>query len=213
MTGSRIAILSFLVSALMLLGTATAQTTSQTATQGPETTTSSQPNYLPAGTELQIRTNEAINAQQAQVGKTYSAETTRAIEDQSGQVIIPKASPVELTIANAQNSTVGSNQLSLALRSINVNGHAYNVTTGAVAESNNRGIGKNKRTAEMVGGGALLGTVVGAIAGGGKGAAIGALAGGAGGGAVQVITKGNQIQVPAESVLTFKLDQPLQLTP
>jgi hypothetical protein len=65
----------------------------------------------------------------------------------------------------------------------------------------------------MVGGGALLGTVVGAIAGGGKGAAIGALVGGGGGAAAQVITKGNKISVPAESLLTFKLDQPLQLRP
>jgi len=168
---------------------------------------------LPVGTQIQIRTNEAIDAQQTQTGRTYSADTAQRINDQSGRVVIPKGSPVELTVAKAESSTLGSNQLALAIRSINVNGHTYMVDTGNVEQGNDRGLGKNKRTAEMVGGGALLGTVVGAIAGGGKGAAIGALVGGGGGAAAQVITKGNKISVPAESLLTFKLDQPLQLRP
>jgi len=63
----------------------------------------------------------------------------------------------------------------------------------------------------MVGGGALLGTLLGAIAGGGKGAAIGLLAGAAAGGTAQVLTKGREVRVPAETVLTFRLDQPLNL--
>jgi outer membrane lipoprotein SlyB len=67
----------------------------------------------------------------------------------------------------------------------------------------------NKRTAEMVGGGAALGTIIGAVAGGGKGAAIGAIAGTAGGAGAQVLLKGKQVRVPAETILKFKLDQPL----
>jgi len=63
----------------------------------------------------------------------------------------------------------------------------------------------------MVGGGAALGTLLGALAGGGKGAAIGAIAGAAAGGGVQVLTKGREIRVPAETVLHFRLDQPLHL--
>jgi outer membrane lipoprotein SlyB len=79
------------------------------------------------------------------------------------------------------------------------------------AAKDNRGIGANKRTAEMTGGGALLGTVIGAVAGGGKGAAIGALAGAGAGATAQVLTRGKEVKVPAESMLTFKLDQPLIL--
>jgi outer membrane lipoprotein SlyB len=85
------------------------------------------------------------------------------------------------------------------------------VSTADIEQRDANGIGKNRRTAEMVGGGAVLGTLLGAIAGGGKGAAIGAVAGAAAGGGVQVLTKGHEIRVPAETVLNFRLDQPLHL--
>jgi outer membrane lipoprotein SlyB len=62
-----------------------------------------------------------------------------------------------------------------------------------------------------VGGGAVFGTLLGAIAGGGKGAAIGALAGGAAGAAGQSVTRGHDVRVPAESILTFRLDEPLRM--
>jgi len=83
--------------------------------------------------------------------------------------------------------------------------------TNTQTASGDRGIGKNKRTAEMVGGGAVLGTVIGAVAGGAKGAVLGAVLGGAAGGGAQVLTRGKEVKVPAESVLTFRLDQPVQL--
>ena len=57
----------------------------------------------------------------------------------------------------------------------------------------------------------MLGTLLGAIAGGGKGAAIGAIAGAAAGGGAQVLTKGHEIRVPAETVLNFRLEEPLHL--
>jgi hypothetical protein len=208
-------LLAMLVSALLALGTtlAGAQTTTQTAPSGPVTVTSNQPNVLPAGTQLAIRTNQAIHATSQDVGKTYSAEIAQDIQNQSGQLIIPRGSPAELTIASVGAGTmgIGSNEVALALRSINVNGHNYAVQTETVMQQNERGIGANKRTAEMTGGGALLGTLIGAVAGGGKGAAIGAVLGGAGGAAAQVLTRGNEVKIPAETVLTFRLDQPVSL--
>ena len=85
------------------------------------------------------------------------------------------------------------------------------MSTEDVTQSSKAGIGKNRRTAEMVGGGAVLGTLLGAIAGGGKGAAIGAAAGAAVGGTAQVLTKGKQVKVPAETILRFQLDRPIHL--
>lgn len=73
------------------------------------------------------------------------------------------------------------------------------------------GVGKNKRTGKYVGGGAVLGGIIGAIAGGGKGAAIGALAGGAAGAGTQVLTRGKSVRVPAESVLTFTPQKPVYI--
>ena len=58
----------------------------------------------------------------------------------------------------------------------------------------------------------MLGTLLGAIAGGGKGAVIGAVAGAAAGGTAQVLTKGKEVKVPAETVLNFQLDQPVTLS-
>ena len=78
-------------------------------------------------------------------------------------------------------------------------------------QDSDTGIGANKRTAATIGGGAAIGTVIGAIAGGGKGAAIGGLIGAAGGAATQVLTKGRDVKVPAETVLRFRLDKPVTL--
>ena len=63
----------------------------------------------------------------------------------------------------------------------------------------------------MIGGGAVLGTVIGAAAGGGAGAAAGAALGAAAGAAAQILTQGDEIRVPAESLLDFRLDEPLRL--
>lgn len=177
----------------------------------PERVRTSRTDVLPANTQLAIRTNESINATQSDVGKYYSAEMARTIEDQNGTVLVPKGAPVQLTIASVKNPTLGEYQAELALHTITINGRRYLVSTNTVTQQGTGGLGKNKKTAEMVGGGALLGTVIGAVAGGGKGAAIGAVLGGAGGAGAQVLTKGKQVKVPAESVLTFQLSQPIQL--
>jgi hypothetical protein len=109
--------------------------------------------------------------------------------------------------------TLNEAELALSVQSVNINGRRYLINTNPIEQSSREGIGKNRRTAEMVGGGAAIGTVIGAIAGGGKGALIGAIVGALGGGTAQVLTKGKKVSVPAESVLTFRLDQPISLEP
>jgi outer membrane lipoprotein SlyB len=64
-----------------------------------------------------------------------------------------------------------------------------------------------------VGGGALIGTIIGAVVGHGKGAAIGAAVGAAGGAEAEVLTKGKQVSIPAETVLTFSLNNSVTLAP
>jgi hypothetical protein len=167
---------------------------------------------LPVGTEVSVRTNEEINAQSAVEGRTYSAAIDRDVLDESGRIVIPRGSKAEMVIRNVrEGGTFTSGDLVLDLESVQVDGRHYLVNTADISRGGNQGLGKNRRTGELVGGGAVLGTVIGAVAGGGKGALIGALAGAAGGGAVQVLTKGKEIRVPAETQLNFRLDQPLQL--
>ncbi len=169
------------------------------------------PTVLPAGTTLSIRTNENIKT--SHPGSSYSAEIAEDVMGPNGQLLIPRGSPARLTVVSTGKSTLGGNDLALALQSINVNGRNYRVVSNTTSGgAGGTGIGVNKRTGEYVGGGAVLGTLLGAIAGGGKGAAIGAIVGGAGGAGAEVLTKGKQVNVPAETVLKFHLDQPIQLT-
>jgi hypothetical protein len=167
---------------------------------------------VPNGAELVIRTNESIDSQNARVGQTFAAVVDQDVTGSNGEVLIPKGSQASLILRDmSEGSTTGSSQLALDLNSLTIEGHRYSVSTEDLQQSSNRGIGKNKRTGEMVGGGAALGTLLGAIAGGGKGALIGAVSGAAVGGTAQVLTKGKEVKVPAETVLRFKLDEPLQL--
>lgn len=167
---------------------------------------------VPSGTQISVRTDEAIDSQNASEGQTYPATVLQEVTGGAGEVLIPKDSRAELVIRQVTGgSTTGSPQLVLDLRSISVNGRSYRVSTEDVTQSSKAGIGKNRRTAEMVGGGAVLGTLLGAIAGGGKGAAIGAVAGTTAGGTAQVLTKGKQVKVPAETILRFQLNRPLHL--
>ena len=169
---------------------------------------------LPTGTELAVRTNEEINSTASSEGRTYSAVIERDVMDDTGAVAIPRGSDAQLVVRSVSSGGVtGSPELALDLQSVAVSGQRYLVSTTDIQQRGTGGLGKNRRTAEMVGGGAVLGTVIGAIAGGGKGAAIGAIAGAGAGAAGQVLTRGKQVKVPAESVLTFKLDQPLRLEP
>ncbi len=170
-----------------------------------------EPGVIPAGATLVIRTNQVISTEQA--GGTYTGEVAENVQDQSGRLLVPKGSVAELVVLQASGGgAVGSPSLALGVRSITVNGRQYAISTSATERSGDRGLGTNRRTAEMVGGGALLGTLIGAVAGGGRGAAAGALAGAAAGAAAQVFTRGKEIRVPAETLLTFRLEQPWRLT-
>jgi hypothetical protein len=104
----------------------------------------------------------------------------------------------------------GQSLLVLQLDRIAVGGKYYNLQTDKYERQGNS---RGKNTAEKVGGGTAIGAIIGALAGGGKGAAIGAVAGGGLGGGVQAATKGKQIKLPSETVLTFALQEPLTVIP
>jgi hypothetical protein len=205
------AMYAFIAAFALLAGSAFAQQPTDQAPRQPITVNSN--SVIPSGTEISIRTNEAITADANSVGHRYSGEIAQDIMGENGQVLVPRGSNAELTVGKVGAGTmgVGNEEVALGLKSITVNGRSYNVDANTASVSGNRGIGANKRTAEMTGGGALLGTLIGAVAGGGKGAAIGAVTGAGAGAAAQVLTRGKEVKVPAESVLTFKLDQPLRL--
>lgn len=159
---------------------------------------------VPAGTEVSVRTDEGIYSSNTGSGTTYPASIVNDVVDPAGVMVIPRGSPARLIMKSD-----GRGGYFLDLDSVDVRGHHYRVDTSDVNVS--QGIGANRRTATYVGGGAVLGTLIGAIAGGGKGAAIGAIAGAAAGGGAQVLTRGHEVRAPAETVLNFRLEQPLAL--
>jgi len=159
---------------------------------------------IPAGAVVRVRTDQYIDARDRSDGRIFTGTIAEDVISSDGRVIVPRGERAELIVQNLPN-----NQLSIDLESITIQGHRYMVAADAYDTSRRTGIGANKRTGEYVGGGAVFGTIIGAIAGGGKGAAIGALAGGAAGAGAQVITRGREIHIPAETVLSFRMEQPL----
>jgi len=167
---------------------------------------------LPTGTELAVRTVAEIDSRAGVANKTFPALVEYDVVGDSSNVIVPQGSSVELVVRRiSSGGATGSPEMMLDIKSITVGGRRYLVSTTDRTEGSATGLGKNKRTAEAVGGGAALGSILGAIAGGGKGAVIGVLAGAAGGAGVQVLTKGKEVRVPAETVLEFRLDKPVGL--
>ncbi len=169
---------------------------------------------VPAGTELVVRTVETIDSRNSRADQAFSALVEHEVTNAEGRVIVPEGSSAQLMIRQmSSGGATGSPEMALDIQSITIAGRPYQVHTAAVTVQSDTGIGKNTRTAEAIGGGAALGTIIGAIAGGGKGAAIGVLVGAAGGAGAQVLTRGRDVRVPAETVLTFRLDGPVTLQP
>ncbi len=171
---------------------------------------------LPAGTELSVRTTSTINSREADDNQIFPAFVDRDVRDSSGNVVIPRGSAAELVIRSMNGGRLReSSSLVLDVQAVTVNGTRFRIDTEDLTRTGGGrdGIGANRRTGEFVGGGTALGTLLGAVAGGGKGALIGALAGAVAGAGTEVLTKGGEVRVPSETVLTFRLDQQITMNP
>jgi hypothetical protein len=161
---------------------------------------------LPAGQSLLVRMIDGVDSSKNNVGDVFKAslETDLVVGD---TVVARKGTDVYGRLSNAKEAghISGSSELQLELTRIVIDGRDYPIVS---SDYTLKGKGRGKNTAEKVGGGAALGAIIGAIAGGGKGAAIGAGVGAGAGGAVQVLTRGQQVKVPSETLLEFRLQQP-----
>ena len=162
---------------------------------------------IPAGQSLLVRMIDGVDSSKNHVGDIFHAtlETDLSV---NGVVVARKGSDVYGRLANAQEAghIKGSSELQLELTRMVIDGKDYPVVS---SDYTLKGKGRGANTAEKVGGGAAIGAIIGAIAGGGKGAAIGAGVGAGAGGAVQVLTRGQQVKVPSETLLEFRLQQPV----
>jgi len=166
---------------------------------------------IPAGQSMLVRMIDGVDSSKNHVGDVFHAslETDLTV---GSSIVARKGTDVYGRLAEAKEAghLAGSSELQLELTRIVIDGKDYPVLS---SDYTLQGKGRGKNTAEKVGGGAALGAIIGAIAGGGKGAAIGAGVGAGAGGAVQVLTRGQQVKVPSETVLEFRLQQPATVTP
>jgi hypothetical protein len=166
---------------------------------------------IPAGQALLVRMIDGVDSSKNHVGDIFHAslETDLSL---NGDLVARKGADVYGRLAEAKEAghVSGSSELQLELTRMVIDGHDYPVVS---SDYTMKGKGRGVNTAEKVGGGAALGAIIGAIAGGGRGAAIGAGVGAGAGGAVQVLTRGQQVKVPSETLLEFRLQQPVTVTP
>lgn len=169
------------------------------------------PVVIPAGTVLTVRTLGSLSSKSSQAGQTFSATLAQPVSV-GGKTALPAGCKARGTVvtAKAKGKIKGEGQLDLTLTSISVGTQTYDIKTLLLSSTEK---GKGKRTAATTGGGAAGGALIGGLAGGGKGAAIGAVAGAGAGLVGGALTGNKQIEVPAESALSFTLSTPLTLPP
>ncbi len=167
------------------------------------------PLVVPAGTVLTVRLGQAVGSKISTTGQTFTATLASPVMA-DGKTAIPSGATASGTVVDAKplGRFKGGASLRLRLTSITIDGSEQSISTSSVVRTET---GKGKRTAVMAGGGAGLGALIGGLAGGGKGAAIGALAGGGAGTGGAAFTGNKDVVLPAESALSFKLEQSLQV--
>jgi hypothetical protein len=169
------------------------------------------PVTLPAGEPILVRMIDGVDSKRNVVGDVFKAslETDLAVNN----VLVARRGSdayVRLAYSKEARGLSGSSELQLELTRIIIDGREFPVVSG---EYTMKGKGRGGDTAKKVGGGAIVGAIIGGVAGGGTGAAIGAGVGGAAGAGAEILTRGRAVRVPSETLLEFRLDQPVTVTP
>jgi hypothetical protein len=166
---------------------------------------------MPAGQPLLVRMIDTVDSSKNHVGDIFHASLETDL-NVNGILVARKGSDVYGRLASADQGGKfsGKSELQLELTRLMIDGRDYSLVS---SDYNLQGKSRGSDSAKKVGGGAIVGAIIGGIAGGGKGAAIGAAAGGGAGAGVQVLTKGQQVKVPSETLLEFRLQQPATVSP
>jgi hypothetical protein len=167
---------------------------------------------IAAGTNLTIRINQHISVKTSHAGDRFTGEVVEPVVGQNDRVVIPKGAPVSgvVVASHRRGHFKGSSILELRLTYLTLGGSRYALDTSNLTQTKK---GKGKRSAAMIGGGAGLGMLVGGVATGGVGLLVGGLVGGGGGTLLSGLTGNRDIEIPAESIVRFKLADNLVVQP
>jgi hypothetical protein len=165
---------------------------------------------IPAGERVSIRMVDSIDTGKNTEGQTFRASLDAPLTS-GGRVVVPVGAPVTVLLAASKGAGRIKGQSSLELRatSLGINGENVPINTAAYEQ---QGSARGKQSAIRTGIGAAAGALIGGLAGGGKGAAIGSVAGGGAGAGFQLATHGQQVKIPSETQLVFRLESPLTVT-
>jgi len=166
---------------------------------------------VPAGTVLQVRTVEGLSSETNHESDPWHG-TLNADIVVDDQTVIPAGAELEGRVMEAHAAThySGGATLVLNVERLSFNGKTYQIATDTWER---KAATRGKNTAEKVGGGAAVGAILGGIFGGGKGAAIGATAGAGAGAGANTITKGQKVELRPETLVSFRLQNPISVSP
>jgi hypothetical protein len=167
---------------------------------------------IAAGTNLTIRINQHISVKSSRAGDRFDGEVVEPVLQDNNNVVIPKGTPVSGVVVEAhrRGHFKGRSILELRLTYLTLNGTRYALDTRDLTRTKK---GKGKRSAAIIGGGAGAGMLVGGLATGGVGLLVGGLVGGGGGTLISGLTGNRDIEIPAESIVRFKLADNLVIRP
>jgi len=170
------------------------------------------PVSIPAGTTLTIRIDQHISVKTSHAGDTFTGEVAEPVLARDNSVLVPKGALVGgvVDVSHRRGHFKGRSLLELRLTSLTLNGTRYPLTTRDLARSKK---GKGRRSTTLIAGGSGLGMLVGGVATGGVGLVVGGLVGGGAGTAAAGLTGNRDIEIPAESIVRFKLADDLVVQP
>jgi hypothetical protein len=165
---------------------------------------------IPAGTPVRVQMVDSVDSSVNRSGETFHATLASPIVVDD-QIVVPSGTDMYVKLVNASSAghMAGQSELALELVRMEFQGKSYTLVSNNYEQT---GSSRGKRTAETVGGGAVLGAVLGGLIGHGKGAAIGAATGAGAGTVVQGTTKGQQVQIASETKLDFALQQSVEVS-
>jgi len=185
----------------------------QPAPQAPPYQPARGPVTIPAGTLLQVRTNETVDSKRARNGEPVQFTIIQDVIA-GGVLAIPRGAVVHGVVTDVKNEgsghLAGSSVLALALTSLDLGGRNYPLDTDQFRV---KGPNKAGQTVNSAVGGAIIGAIIGCAVGRGPGCAIGAGVGAAGGTAASAASGGPRVWIPAEALVTFHINDPITVAP
>jgi hypothetical protein len=164
---------------------------------------------ISAGTVIPVRMTDSLDSATTQSNTIFHGSLAAdLIVD--GMIAAPRGASVIGRVVSAKDAGhfSGNSELTLELTKLYAGGQEISVVTDQYSKE---GAGRGKNTAVKGGVGAAIGGLIGALAGGGEGAAIGAAAGGGIGAGSNGVTRGQQVQIPSEAIVNFRLQSPVSV--